>query len=340
MDLMKEPPQSQCIGSLIPSDRCLTQTERLLDDEYWRGQYNFLLSKGYRLRSYFHPEPSSRSPEVSSASNSWFREPSADCDLSWWRPPFVWSPDAMDATDSVGSLVTIRSMQSDNIELGLLRRFSRLSIRADGYNHCIPITEEFSDPADPSVIFVVTPYLVKARSQKLLRIDDFTELCEQILEGITFFHEQGITNVFLTQYDLPVGLETGALNPRGNYFRPNFYFNWYRRYYFSRLNECQHEVTGIAPAGDSSKERETRQLKAQSEGPAETNSKRRDLQNFAAYVDHARQLNRWTLSCFEDLLKRMLEDDYPPDAKVALKEWIEVRDNMSWLKKGWWVNTS
>ncbi|TCD66131.1 hypothetical protein EIP91_001740 [Steccherinum ochraceum] len=329
-------PESECAINLRSNDRYLYwKGGARLDDGYWRSQYDFLLSKGYRLRSYFHPEPCCRPPSVLPAKDRYLREytPPAACDLRW-RPfapiQFVY-PDAMDATDSQGNLVIIRSMQDDSVELDLLRRFSRPDMRAHRFNHCNPILTEFDNPADPSATFVVTLYLVQTDICSWWRVDDFLEFGTQVLEGLAFFHEQGISNIWgITS---AVGLLSTTLCPGES---PRFRGN--TPCYFAYLDGCDVEATGTAATRgvDCYESEKPQSPKTQSDGPVRprlTNSMKGDLKYLADFADAVRRANRLTLSSTEPLLMRMLNDDDPPDAEAALREWNRLRAETGWMKK-------
>ena len=90
--------------------------------------------------------------------------------------------DGIDARTDQGELVWIRKLDTVSFELSLLRRFSTVEMRAIPENHCVPIVDNFQHPDDPSITFIVTPYLRHATSATFERAEDVMDFIQQILK--------------------------------------------------------------------------------------------------------------------------------------------------------------
>lgn len=67
--------------------------------------------------------------------------------------------DMIDVRDEHNDPFYIRRFDKNSEELAILTSFSSLRMRAEQWNHVVPIVDSFDDPDDPSVVFVVTKLL-------------------------------------------------------------------------------------------------------------------------------------------------------------------------------------
>ncbi|TCD64306.1 hypothetical protein EIP91_004253 [Steccherinum ochraceum] len=111
--------------------------------------------------------------------------------------PQPWNevPDGIDARIPGGKLVLVRRLATDSQELSLLLRFSQPEMRSAPGNLCVPVLDTFEDPENPSVTFVVTPYIFDMYHLRWRNVDDILNYFTRILEGLVFFHAHGISNV-------------------------------------------------------------------------------------------------------------------------------------------------
>ena len=90
--------------------------------------------------------------------------------------------DGIDARTDQDELVWIRKLDTDGLELALLLRFSTVEMRAIPENHCVPVVDHFQHPDDPSVTFIVSPYLRHSVSPPFECAEDVMDYMQQILE--------------------------------------------------------------------------------------------------------------------------------------------------------------
>ncbi|KAK7689873.1 hypothetical protein QCA50_006512 [Cerrena zonata] len=220
----------------------------------WRDRYNFLASKGYTLRPRYHPEWKA----------SWLTngEKMDDCE-DFWRAHL--RPSLLDATRTAdGATVYVKKVKTGDEESHIARMLSSDELRSDPSNHCVPILDYFQDDNDPSISYMVMPFLRPTDEPAFETVGNVIEFVDQILEGLVFMHHHRVAH---RDCALPnIMMDANAMFPQGFhplqiYFLPDaktvaFYksrANISVRYYYVDFGLSSHfssdihptEVTGI-----------------------------------------------------------------------------------------------
>ncbi|KAF4577159.1 hypothetical protein EYR36_005146 [Pleurotus pulmonarius] len=169
-----------------PNDLPGTKGGKLVRYEFfWRDHCNWLLSKGYRLRSRYQPD---------------------------WRPSWEGTKKPWDmCTDSVlpRHPSVLDAQRSSNGELLMLKRvkkalhpheaeigqfFSSNTIATDSRNHCVPIYDVLEVPDDDNLIILVMPLLRDHGSPAFDTIGEAVEFFRQVFEGVQFMHQHHVAH--------------------------------------------------------------------------------------------------------------------------------------------------
>lgn len=158
----------------------------------WRDRQLFLQSRGYMLRPRLRPgwKPSWISPrkEVTDCEDSvplpvrcldCFKRPSLRSSLSCIQP----RTHLVDATRmSDGKLVYIKRVKKGDNESGIATYLYQESLRQDPRNHSVPILDLFEDTDDPTVSYMVMPFLSLMDDPPFETVAEVVNFCDQILE--------------------------------------------------------------------------------------------------------------------------------------------------------------
>ncbi|EIM91026.1 uncharacterized protein STEHIDRAFT_72737 [Stereum hirsutum FP-91666 SS1] len=183
----------------------------------WRDRQLFLQSRGYMLRPRLRPgwQPSWRIPGNTTPIG--LCEDS--CCLSGRKP-------CVDATRiSDGELVFIKRVKTDDDESRIALYLSDNTFRQDTQNHCVPIIDYFEDSDDPSISYLVMPFLSSIDGPPFETVGDVVEFCDQILEGFVFLHERGVAHRDCASNNLM--MDASRMYPKGHHplhesFLPSF----------------------------------------------------------------------------------------------------------------------
>ncbi|KAI0316327.1 kinase-like domain-containing protein [Amylostereum chailletii] len=190
--------------------------ETLLDFEAdWRDRSHFLEAHGYRLRPRLRP--------------GWKPSWHTSGKSAWRAEDAVWShmrPSLMDATRiSDGRAVYIKKIRTGDLESTIASYLDSTSLRARPDNHSAPVLEVFPDPSDPSVSYMVMPFLRPMTRPPFEYVGEILDFGEQILEGLVFMHEQGVAHRDCSEKNIM--MDGDSVYPMGNHpvsesFLPDF----------------------------------------------------------------------------------------------------------------------
>ncbi|EKM49303.1 uncharacterized protein PHACADRAFT_131824 [Phanerochaete carnosa HHB-10118-sp] len=158
----------------------LTTSER-----EWARKQPFLESRGYLLRSRYRPGwiPSWRKPNFVGRKNR--------CE-DWDASPLAPLIDATRLSD--GQLVYVKRVTTGDEESRIVSMFSAPPLSSDPRNHCVPVLDLFQDDEDPTVSYLVMPFLRLMDDPPFQVIDNIVDFVDQILEGLVFIHEHGVAH--------------------------------------------------------------------------------------------------------------------------------------------------
>ncbi|KAI0040972.1 hypothetical protein FA95DRAFT_1683491 [Auriscalpium vulgare] len=178
--------------------------ETLYDYEVrWRDRAYFLEGRGYLLRPRLRPgwQP------------SWVgtNKPYYEVEDGISSPLRVHLIDATRLSD--GKMVYIKRVQTGDLESRIAIKLSTEALRSDPENHSVPIIDTFVDSEDSQVSYIVMPFLRPVGRPEFEFIGELLDFGEQILEGLTFLHDNGIAH---RDAALPnIMMDASAMFPQG-----------------------------------------------------------------------------------------------------------------------------
>ncbi|RDX53006.1 hypothetical protein OH76DRAFT_62200 [Lentinus brumalis] len=155
-------------------------------ETYWVGKQELFVSKGYTLRPRYRPGwvPSWRQDSSISVIN-------AD-DRHSVPPGRHHLMDARRLSD--GKLVMIKKVVRDSQEVRIATYFSSDALRDDPRNHCVPVLDVLDDLEDPSLSFMVMPFLRRIHDVEFDTVGSIFDCVGQLLEGLLFLHENNVAH--------------------------------------------------------------------------------------------------------------------------------------------------
>ena len=110
-------------------------------------------------------------------------------------------------------LIGIKRVQTLDDEFKIALMLSSEHYKNDARNHAVPVLDHFEDDDDPSMSYIVMPFLRNIDNPPFEVVDDIIVFCDQILEvracrittkrltafilqlkGLAFLHERGIAH--------------------------------------------------------------------------------------------------------------------------------------------------
>jgi len=169
----------------------------------WRDRQRFLQSRGYMLRSRYHPDwvPSWR---MSNQSIIW-------CEDALSAPLRENLIDARRMSDDM--LVYIKRVKTGDNESRITTMLSSERLRQDPRNHSVPVLDLFQDDEDPRISYIVMPFLRLIDSPQFDLVEELVEFVDQTLEGLVFMHDQGVAHRDCTYKNIM--MDATAMYPRG-----------------------------------------------------------------------------------------------------------------------------
>ncbi|VDB85842.1 unnamed protein product [Peniophora sp. CBMAI 1063] len=171
----------------------------------WRDRQVFLQTRGYMLRPRLRPGwvPSWRTTNV----------PIIHTEDHIPLPERKHLVDATRVDD--GKLVYIKRVKTGDQESTILNLLNAPDKRADPRNHAVPILDQFQDDVDPSISYIVMPFLRPLHRPPPERVRDCIDMVTQYLEGLVFQHEVGVAHRDCSLKNLLV--DASALYPNGHH---------------------------------------------------------------------------------------------------------------------------
>ncbi|GBE79224.1 predicted protein [Sparassis crispa] len=123
-------------------------------------------------------------------------------------------PHLIDATRlSDGKLVYIKRVQTGDNESQLATMLSSETLRKDPRNNCVPVIDLFQDSDDPTISYMVMPFLRLVNDPPFTIIEDLVDFIEQMLQGLVFLHENGVAHRDCSYKN--VMMDASAMYPHG-----------------------------------------------------------------------------------------------------------------------------
>lgn len=79
-------------------------------------------------------------------------------------------------------MVYIKRVKTNDTESRIALYLSKATFREDPRNHNVPIIDYFEDLIDPSISYLVMPFLSSIDEPPFDTVGDVVEFCDQILE--------------------------------------------------------------------------------------------------------------------------------------------------------------
>ncbi|EPS92684.1 hypothetical protein FOMPIDRAFT_1137462, partial [Fomitopsis schrenkii] len=169
----------------------------------WRDKQRFLQSRGYMLRSRYHPDwvPSWRTSDA----NPFYAE---DGIAAPGREHLM---DARRIVDDAP--VYMKRVKTGDNESWITSMLSSEPLRRDPRNHSVPVLDIFPDDDDPGVSYMVMPLLRLIDEPKFDLVEELIDFVDQLLEGLVFMHEQGIAHRDCTYKN--IAMDASTMYPYG-----------------------------------------------------------------------------------------------------------------------------
>ncbi|PSR73557.1 hypothetical protein PHLCEN_2v10476 [Hermanssonia centrifuga] len=172
----------------------------------WRDRQVFLASQGYMLRPRYRPG------WVPSWQTDTSKYPEEFEDY-WELPPRQHLIDATRISD--GQLVYMKRVRSGDAESTIARMLSSGRLSEDPRNHCVPILDYILDKDDPSIAYMVMPYLRLTDSPPFETVNDIIDFGSQIFEGLVFIHEHQVAHRDCSEKNIM--MDATSLFPKGHH---------------------------------------------------------------------------------------------------------------------------
>ncbi|KAI0693498.1 kinase-like domain-containing protein [Cytidiella melzeri] len=169
----------------------------------WVAKSDFLYSKGYLLRPRY----------LDGWVPSWEKtgQRPQQCE-DFHNLPL--RPNLIDATRrSDGKLVYIKRVHTDSKELRIASSFSKQPLKDHPANHCVPVVDSFEDDDNPSISYLVMPFLRYTDDPPFELVDDVLDVVDQLVEGIAFMHAEGVAHRDCAYKNLM--MDGASLYPKG-----------------------------------------------------------------------------------------------------------------------------
>ncbi|TCD64933.1 hypothetical protein EIP91_003430 [Steccherinum ochraceum] len=236
-------------------------------------------------------------------------------------------------------------------------------MRSHPWNHCAPIKAHFQDKDDPAVTFIVIPFCFDVWRLRWKNVDAIMLYIKSVIEGIAFFHAQGISHV--VPYGLPVSVKCEASSLLDGVFNPvdpnsslqysflDITIHDQTPFYFTHLHHCivekhssyfvgeEIKVRGpefVLGSGGSRSEPRTYTSSRTPNRIGMTLGMTDDMLYLAeGYVKIRLVYNQIALYFLEDFMEEL--DNLhlpPPNAETALKKWNKLHHSLTWFKRRLW----
>ena len=121
--------------------------------------------------------------------------------------------DARRASD--GRMVYLKRVRTDSEELSIATLFSQETARSDPTNHCVPILDVIGDEEEPTISYIVMPFLRHIDRPPFEGLGDIIRFVDHMLEvspfqnrvrirfadfklkGLTFMHQHGVAHRYV-----------------------------------------------------------------------------------------------------------------------------------------------
>ncbi|KAF9011831.1 hypothetical protein BDQ17DRAFT_1405435 [Cyathus striatus] len=174
-------------------------------EKHWQKRYNFLLQRGYRLRSRYNPnwKPSWTGTNVVAGL--------CEDSIVQLLPVVL---DATRITD--GSAVCLKLIENKPDEVRIAQYLYSENLRHHPNNHCVPALDAFNDNFSLTMSFLVMPILRPFNDPEFGTIPEIVDFVSQILEGLMFMHDNLVAHGDCTGAN--VMMDAHSILPHGWHF--------------------------------------------------------------------------------------------------------------------------
>ncbi|KAH9026729.1 hypothetical protein EDB85DRAFT_160581 [Lactarius pseudohatsudake] len=316
----------------------------------WRDRQPFLESKGYMLRPRLRPgwTPS----WISAGKHYEFSEDSTRLPVSrndrivdvlisfvQLRPLLV---DATRISDD--KLVCIKEVKTGDEETRIALTLSKFDNPA---NHSVPILDNFVDPVNKSISYLVMPFLRLSDDPTFGVVEEVVDWADQVLEGLAFMHSCGVAHRDSSFKNIL--MDATRMFPRGfhpvrDVFLPNDLsapapviprLDVEVKYYF-----VDYRISSYFPEGErqlvfgfAGRDREVPELS--DEVPYDPFKV--DIFTIGNVMRREFVGNYSNLSFFIPVIEAMTQSDPStrPSAELALQQWRTIRGRINILRRFW-----
>ncbi|KDR84181.1 hypothetical protein GALMADRAFT_56099 [Galerina marginata CBS 339.88] len=218
-------------------------------EKVWRDRYGYLYQRGYQVRPRYQPN------WTPTCFGNGRHHHSGEDHIMQILPQVL---DGIRRQD--GLVVCIKMIQDPRKikQIKITEYFSSRKMTADSRNHVVPFYDTFGDQYSAHIQFMVMPVLRRFDDPDFLMVCEVVDFVSQVLEGLTFLHENNVAHHNLTAEHIM--MDAKSIVPTGWHFVSHFCEpdgmtrispldrkSHSVRYYFIGFGSCYHIPPNQAP---------------------------------------------------------------------------------------------
>ncbi|KAH9850492.1 kinase-like domain-containing protein [Lenzites betulinus] len=177
--MSEQPPSTNDPLLKTPSNRYLKELSE--GECWWRAHYDWLLSRGYKLRPRYRPGwIPSWGPDENGAL--------LDCE-DWHSNILAAAMDAVRVSDQQQFVLKRISKTRHPEELNIAQYLSSEELMSDPRNHSVPLVEVFEVPDDEEYTIMVMPLFRRCNDPEWKTVGEVVAFVLQVLEGMQYMHK-------------------------------------------------------------------------------------------------------------------------------------------------------
>ncbi|KAH9850489.1 hypothetical protein C2E23DRAFT_835365 [Lenzites betulinus] len=175
----------------LPTDDPLTRSSTALyelssPECWWRDHYDWLLTRGYRLRPRYKPGWKPSWEETEDTLHMDFED--------WYMASRAATLDAVRVSDQQQVVLKQISSAIHPDEVNIAQYLSSDELKSDPRNHSVPITDVFQVPDDEEFTIIVMPLFRECNDPAWQTVGELVAFVVQVFEGMQFMHKVNVAH--------------------------------------------------------------------------------------------------------------------------------------------------